>query len=637
MLLLITQGIKQDMVRLVPVVTLVLILTLFLAFRRWIGVLLPALTVGISCLWTVGLIALLGVRFTIMSSAIPVLLVAVGSAYGIHFMSHYYDHLGASPATRRDIVITTVGKIGPPVFWAAVTTMIGFGALATSNLVIVQSFGLFTAVGVAAAALVSLVFIPALLLLRDGRGAAPVAHRSHPGTGIAKLLAALERAFLRRRLWVMLSAGVLVLVSLWGIRSIKVGGEMVNYFKAHTDVRRADAFVNRHLNGTTVLSLLIEGLPRAQARTAAGAAAPAPTPAGPEFSDEDFALPGEATPAAGGPRPVQARASGPAPLREVTDPRLLQALDDLDRDLRREFTSVKQVASLADMVKRMNFVMHDGAADFDEIPTRPAKYHLRNLDDLRRLIAQYLLLYSGNLDAFMTPMDRPTYTRVTVQMTDGSPAFLHGVKAAIADFARRRIEPLGFKVSTAGYADMSLAVNDYILRTQVTSIALSLLLVFLLVSFSQRSWAAGAFGLVPLVAALLVNFGCMGIFGITLDVGTALVASVSIGIGIDYAIHWLTAFRRERRAGGDPARAVQRTMLTTGKAIVFNAASVAAGFAVLMFSHFIPLIFLGLLVGLTMLTSAFAALTLLPALLDMFKPRFISAARSAAALPEEKP
>jgi predicted RND superfamily exporter protein len=120
----------------------------------------------------------------------------------------------------------------------------------------------------------------------------------------------------------------------------------------------------------------------------------------------------------------------------------------------------------------------------------------------------------------------------------------------------------------------------------------------------------------------MVNFAVMGFLGIKLNIGTSMVASVSVGIGIDYTIHYMEAFKREYAAGG--AEFLRRTFTTSGKAILINAVSVGAGFAVLLLSRFVMLADLGLLIALTMGTSAFVSLSVLPVLLLVFKPRFIN-------------
>ena len=115
----------------------------------------------------------------------------------------------------------------------------------------------------------------------------------------------------------------------------------------------------------------------------------------------------------------------------------------------------------------------------------------------------------------------------------------------------------------------------------------------------------------------------MGYLGITLNIGTSMVASVSVGIGIDYTIHFIEAFKREYLAAKGAGEFLKRAYQTSGKAIFINAASVGAGFAVLLFSQFVILENLGLLIALTMFTSALASLTLIPVILLFVKPRFV--------------
>jgi predicted RND superfamily exporter protein len=129
-------------------------------------------------------------------------------------------------------------------------------------------------------------------------------------------------------------------------------------------------------------------------------------------------------------------------------------------------------------------------------------------------------------------------------------------------------------------------------------------------------------GSIPLLISILINFAVMGFLGIKLNLGTSLVASVSVGIGIDYAIHFIDAYKREYRASNGE-EFLRRAFEGSGKAIVINAVSVGAGFAVLALSRFNILADLGLLICLTMFTSALISLTVIPALLSVLNPRFV--------------
>jgi hypothetical protein len=276
------------------------------------------------------------------------------------------------------------------------------------------------------------------------------------------------------------------------------------------------------------------------------------------------------------------------------------------------------------MIRQMNRVMHNGDDSFYEIPSDPAKYGLPDDRALRRLIAQYLLLYSGNLGSLIDNVDNPSELRIAVQLTDGNPSFIGKVKADILAYGRGQFEPLGLKVETVGLSEEVLAMNDSITRSQLTSLVLALLFVLITITISYRSVLIGLCGLVPIGLSLLLNFAAMGFLRIPLDIVTAMVASVAIGIGIDYSIHVVSAYVMEYRRTGDTREAAHRTLSLTGRAIFFNVASVTLGFAVLVFSMFTPLRTLGVLIGVIMITSSFFSLTLLPVLLSRVVPRLVA-------------
>ena len=136
-----------------------------------------------------------------------------------------------------------------------------------------------------------------------------------------------------------------------------------------------------------------------------------------------------------------------------------------------------------------------------------------------------------------------------------------------------------------------------------------------------RSFKLGCYSVVPLVVPIFLNFGIMGLTGIKLNAATAVIASLAIGIGIDYSIHFLSRYRHEITTQGSVEKAIERSLHTSGRAILYNALAVAAGFLVLVPSNFVIISQLGILVALVMITTSLASLTLLPAILKVFPPR----------------
>jgi len=355
---------------------------------------------------------------------------------------------------------------------------------------------------------------------------------------------------------------------------------MIENFQRDSEIRRSDAFIRGSFGGTKIFSVIVEG-------DAPGA---------------------------------------------LTDPEVLKAMDELSLYLYREFPEVGKVVSFTDFIKRMNLVMHSDAKEgnFYEIPFEPIKYGLESKDQLKDLITQYLLLYSGNLSDFSDNALEPKEARMIVQLRSTNMEPVDRISNSIRTYAENRF-PKGYKVSIAGYSDLENALTHLVTGSQIKSLGSSLGIVFGIIAFTYGSLVAGLFGIIPLAFAILINFGIMGFFGIRLDMVTAMVASLAVGIGVDYTIHFLAAYKRERALEEDVEIVTRNVYATSGKAILVNALSVGVGFLVLVFSNFTSLRYIGSLVALTMLTSSFAALALLPILLNTIKPKFIGVSQKPLA------
>ena len=717
--LLMTDNIRTDIVVLIPIVVVVVLLALYIFFRRLAGVVLPMVAVLVSTIWTVGLMALLGVKLSMAATVIPVLMIAVGSAYGIHIVSHYFrkiddrrqsspDDAGAadgaafSAVDHRTILFSVLKDVGMPVLMAGVTTIIGFGALMTSEVLPMRDFGIFTAVGVGVALMVALTLIPSLLLLHP-----PVVRPTGSDTAAGHgLLIVLYRYFATSRVRVIVVSSIIAAAAVYGTSLLVVDNELVTYFKGDTEIRRSDEFLRENFLGTRSFDINVVGsapgdltkpeilsvmddlaihletthpeiskvlsytdfikrmnqvlnadVPSPYANQSAGpvasgasveavsAAAPVPPPAptgsfgdaggfddAGGFGTEGFGAEGFGTGGFGdagfgadtfsdfGAEPAP---PGPSAFVESTSSAgrattadLVELLNDA---LMLADTSVVTAGDLVRLVNRRT--NYEGAAYY-EIPSDPSRYPVETEAELQNLITQYLLLYSGNLSGWADDALEPMQARMSVQLLTTGNQFTEVVIQEIQEYADAHLPP-GYHIEIAGVAVVEQALTRLITNAQIRSMIISLSLVFLVVALTFRSLLAGVYGVIPLGLTLIINFGVMGFAGITLDISTAMVASIAIGIGIDYTIHFLSAYHRER-AKSDNLEAVEINVLsTTGKAIIFNALSVGAGFAVLSFSTFNPLMYMGILIALTMITSSITAMTILPVLLDVFKPRFI--------------
>ncbi|MCK9400252.1 MAG: efflux RND transporter permease subunit [Bacteroidales bacterium] len=528
-----------DMDFLAPIAALVIIIVLFLSFRSWRGVVLPLLTVAISIIWTLGLMGLIHIRISIISDVIPVILLAVGSAYTIHVINRVRQTRAENPDRTLQ---EALAYIIIPVFLAATTTMAGFiSFIFGSYLTMISTFGIFMALGVAFAMVLSLTFAPAVMALFPEKIKHGQPLKQNSKDLLDKLLQRIFNLVISHPWRVIISWCIVLCIAIAGIFMIQRKVDILDYF------RKSD-----------------------------------PTHIAEEIFREKF----------GGSMPVYLTVKG-----DVQDPEVLNTMR-LAAEFMEHSESVVHTQSVADLIEEMNEVMGEGKV----IPEKKNKvdqlwFLLEGQDIMEQLVTYEkdeglvnATFNTGDVDRMQDFVDK------LQGFIDEHPAWKG-------------------KVDFTGLPSLYLQIDRSLIFSQMQSLIYATLLVLLLVAIILRSLRRGLHAIIPILATLLVLFGFMGLVKIPLDIATVLVGSVSIGIGVDYAIHMITHFDHEIKAGADVSYSLGHAIRISGRAIVINVLSVALGFMVLMFSNLVPLQRFGLLVAVTMFTSGAAALTLLPATL----------------------
>ncbi len=704
---IVNEATGHDLMFLVPIVIVVVAGALFFSFRRFTGVFLPLLTVIISCIWALGAMALLHIPLTILSTVLPVILIAVGSAYGIHVINHYFDEVTQSAEISQDThaaqIVEAMSRVIPPVFLAALTTFAGFISFCFTNVVPIFEFGIFSSFGVLAAFIVSVTLIPAILILRGprnpiirGRFASQPSHIDAVDKVIADTLMVIHA---HKRSVLLISIGCIIFAG-FGISKLIIDNVLVEYFEPDVQIVRSDVFIQKEFGGSKLLNLLIktenpgdvirpdvlqaidslsayasESIPEVGKITsladvlkrfnqvynadapasgivphAAGAswmggavAADTANPigvAGSAAADEDDSF-GDFGVFDDDERSSQdeseSAASNTVPSAETYPSGNSAAAGSAADAPRYSFTEVVEKLAAAQTARRGRYVSatevidalkrdinYHGAAYY-EIPTDPHKYGKTTPAELTALIQNYLLLLGGNVQDFIDDIHSPTALKVNIQLRTIGQQDSEKALNDIMDYVKTHF-PQDVQVEPSGSILTEQSLNTLVVQSQLISVAVSFAIVFLILTAYYRSMIAGIIGIIPLMISIALNFGFMGVAGIKLNIGTAMVASFAIGIGIDYTIHYLAAYHREygKRQNESGHDFLIHTFYGSGKAILFNAISVGAGFAVLILSKFNMLADLGLLIALVMATSSFASLTVLPTILSIIKPTFIT-------------
>ncbi len=556
------QAMKRDLRNLVPIVVLVIATTLYFTFRSFLGVLVPLLTVGAALTWTVGLMIWYGIPVSMISMAMPVILVTLGIASGIHILNKYLETLGQG-MSKESALQETFATITSPVLMAAFTTAAGFASLITAFVQPIKEFGVITAVGVMIAMTLSLSLIPAMLVLWKK----PEVKQEKREAGVLnRFLKTLTQWTISRPAYITAIAVVIVLVFGFGATRITLESNIVNYFGANSPVKKGTMVIEEIFGGSMQISVVVD--------------------TGVEDGFKD-----------------------PAMLEELI----------VIQDYLNSWDSINHATSLADVVRELNQALWEGDPEFYAVP------------ETREGVAQQLLLFSMQGGSGLDSLVSYDYSRalVTAQMKTLDAKMLGETIAAVESYlAELYRDRSDISVKLVGTPKVMMRLMNRYVQTQISSLASSSVAVGLIVAALMKSVLLGILSLVPLFFTVLINFGLMGYAGLPLDAVTSIIAGVVIGLGVDYAIHYISRYRLERANGHQMEQALLNTGVSAGRGIFFNALALVIGFMVLVFSHFRAIAVFGFLISVTMVVSSFAALVVIPLLLQYFDRKKVQVERS---------
>jgi len=583
--------IAKDLGLMMPLVLLTLAVLLFFTYRSLRGVVIPLAVVLFSVIGAMGIMAFVGVPMYPTTTMVPVTLMAIGVADAIHLLGKYYElvvlnhelpdsglsdsELSESKQARRSIVLATMQEMWRPVVLTSVTTAIGFLSFLSMGMVPLQMMGVFAAVGIIYAMIVSLTLVPAMLMVMPLSAPRTAMKKASMKNARQNLMPAgqgdgvISRHLGQLGLWVgehvtatLFLTSSMLFFSAWAASSVYVDDAYVDNFKPGSPIVQADHMINKHFIGSYQYNLLLEG-----------------------NTPETFYR-----------------------------PEVLKAVWAFQKEMEADNAIVGGSISIADYIRRMNQVMHENRPEMAKIP------------DSTNLIAQYLLLYSfsGAPDDFAEVVDSE-YRRANIRLflTKGQYVPYHKIEHDIHALAAKYFDPLDVKWSVAGNGHIAYVQTQMITDNLRFNIIVTVLAIFLAAWGMMRSFTAGIFVMTPVLAAVIFNFAFMGLTDTHIGWGSSMFTSIAICIGVDYAIHLIYKFKSEFSKSDTAIEALVRTLTTTGKTILFNAVVVIAGFMVLLASVMPPNQEMGMLVSAAMLSSFIATLTVLPALILAARPRFV--------------
>jgi predicted RND superfamily exporter protein len=296
----------------------------------------------------------------------------------------------------------------------------------------------------------------------------------------------------------------------------------------------------------------------------------------------------------------------------------LRHMEGLEAELEKD-PIVWRTASLTDLIKMLHRIFN---------PDVPNPYRLPENQELTSQLA-----YLGNSPAFERFIDRKlSRSLVVAYLRDDDSARVGPLIERARAWVAANPPPAGVNVLIAGGAGPTvLAVNEHTTHTKVLNILLVLAVIYLISSAVLRSPLGGLYVITPIAASIAFLFGFLGWTRIRLDMGSSSILAIAAGVGADFAIYFLYRLREERRRSGDDAAAVHTALQTSGRAVLFVATSIGAGFACMgLGSRYLGLWLFGTLMPLAMVVSCLAALSLIPVLVLRTRPAFIFATPGTA-------
>ncbi|WP_158545536.1 efflux RND transporter permease subunit [Bremerella cremea] len=555
--------VEEDGNRLGWATSLLLACVILLVFRSLRWVVIAIVVVQVTLYWTHAALAISGLQLSMVSSMLTAIVTVIGVATVVHYILRFrqYRDEGEPPPVA---LASAARYLLAPVFWACATDAVGFSALLITSVGPVHDFGIMMAVGAMLVLPAVLVFLPGLVLIGSPWGVDPA-----KPWGDEKLGQGLSRtvdAIVKRPVWIGLLIVLAFGVSLWGAAHLEVESDFTKNFREATPIVQAYSYVEDRLGGAGVWDVAI------------------PAPASVDWSY----------------------------VREVLR---------LENRLRKEVPELSKVLSLADVInatlppaiknQRMailkNTTIRIGISSLNEqMPETMKSLYAQDPANPDEHWFRIMLLSKERQDA---QVKQETIERVRQIVAEYSAA-----KAEEAEADQPPAEP----PIVSGFFVLLTHLIDSLVRDQWRSFGLAIMGIGITMTVAFRSLKLALLALVPNILPILMVTGAFGLFGYKINMGAAMIAAVSMGLGVDASIHYIYGFQRSIRGGNSPGKALVEVQQSVGKAVIFSTFALIAGFSVLCVSDFVPTIYFGVLVGLTMLGALGGNLIILPLLIKLF-------------------
>lgn len=568
--------------------TLLLGLVILACFRSLRWVIIPLLTVQLTLLVTRATLAWSGIQLSMVSSMFSAIVTVIGVATVVHLIVRYREGRRLL-MDERESLLRSLRILIAPIVWACLTDAAGFSALMFSSIGPVQDFGMMMLLGSLIVLVAAAFVVPGLALWKLPKGLQWLDIEPQRAWSESLLDAELGRPlrWIERFPYLLLSmTGILFVVAIWGVTRADVESDFTRNFRRDSEIVRSYEFVESNLGGGGVWDVIV-----------------------------------------------------PAP--ETVDYEFIQRIDQLEERLRNEVRitdddgttrpGLTKVLSLSDALRATwplpieDSYLLLGARTVRYFLPKVAKDWPTDADSLiARLIEELNKRMPELIKSFHAPdpeSEDTWYFRIMLRSLEQQTSrqkqeIVRQVKSILAEEfpSESDSEP---QPRVSGFFVLLAHLVNSLMGDQWKTFAIATAMIFLMMWFAFRSPVLAAIGLVPNVLIIMLVLGTLGLTGIKINMGAAMIAAVSIGLSIDSSIHYIISFQRARLQELSVAEALLTVQERVGRALVFSTVALIAGFSVLCLSEFVPTIYFGALVSLSMFGGLLGNLLILPLLLRL--------------------
>lgn len=546
-----------------PLAGLIIFLLMLFFFRSVKLVVAPMIVAVLTVILTMGLLIGLGYPVHIMSSMIPIFLMPIAVLDSVHILSEFFDKYKQFNDRKKTIVFV-LDELFKPMLFTSLTSAVGFFSLSFSPIPPVQVFGVFVAVGVMLAWVLTILLIPAYIMLLNEKSFKDFGHTSKEGEShfIDKMLTGVREACLKHFKLILAVTVCLVIVSVYGISHIRVNDNPVRWFSLNHPIRIADRILNAHFSGTYEAYLVLEAQ---------------------NTKDEVF-----------------------------MHPDMLKYVEKLQTELIRS-PYVGKTTSLADIVKKVYYELLGGDKVNNVIPTTKAA------------VAQSLISFeNSHKPDDLWHLTTPDYSKVNIwlQLKSGDNKDMSEVVDFVDTYIKGNPPPLMLKYNWAGLSYINVVWQNNMVMGMLRNFLGSFVIVFFMMIFLFRSLIKAVISMIPLTVTILFIYSLLGFVGKDYDMPVAVLSALTLGLSIDFAIHFIQRSIEVQHKQRDWQKTIVEMFKGPGRAIVRNALVVAIGFLPLLAAPLIPYKTVGFFMFMIMSVSSVATLMIIPAIISVNPKKF---------------